>query len=904
MDIGAKIVILFAKPIPSKSMRAIHSVFRLSFLIAVLTAFIPAVANAAVAPVAPTFSTQPTSVASVPAKTVTFKVVAKGTATLTYQWLISTNGGGTFAPMANENPYSGVTTATLSVKSVITGYNGYQFKCKVTNGGGNVTSTPGTLTVATVPIISVQPQPANVVAGNQVTFSVTANSSTELSYQWYKGTTAISEANSSSFTINSASSGDVNSYYVVVSNPAASVKSAVVKLAVSTPPNVTTSPSDQGILAGKTATFKVVATGTATLAYQWQSKPFGSDGGFTNLSNNTTIAGATTASLSVKNVSLGMTGTQFQCVVTNAVGNDTSDPATLSVGSVPVIQTPPMAVSVLAGGTANLTVSAQGSGELSYQWYKGTTPVGENSNTLTLSEVDSTDAGSYTVVITNSIGKVTSKAIIVTITEPAAGVYVGTYSGTLGNKGKIAVVAEDGTAVLIHVATSTVNTDGGNSTGGNLGPISINDDTTFFDITPDGNVSGSVDSTGFNATLQGNDVGNTGVITLTAAPKVATGIQQANAGLYRGTYQGVNGDGSSSEGSLLAILAADGSLFVDISNSGGGGGSGGNNSGNTSVNVSSGNNSDGSGGSDQGATGTINASNMLSFTVFGGKGSGTGTLNPDTDTVTGNFTGGGGHGTFFMQLITPAALANPVQIVGVNKFQDFQQISTTAPTTPAITLYDNAAFNAQVFIAAYPGSDISGLTPTPSLTDPTANVTNLNYSSDSGDWSLGQGFDTLLDMDNTIPAGNYSISVGSLSDGLALTVPADAFPHIPAVTGGTWSTGNLSINARAASTIQFNTFPEYASGGIIQFEIDDVNTTDPKNLQDGNKILHQQNISFYGAPALTSYTIPANTLQPGHLYIAEIGFGAFTTVDQSSLPGTAAIVLFQNHTDFFILTLP
>ena len=126
----------------------------------------------------------------------------------------------------------------------------------------------------------------------------------------------------------------------MVSNDVGSVKSAVVKLAVSNPPNVTTSPSNQGILAGKTATFKVVATGTATLAYQWQSKPFGSEGGFSNLSNNTSIAGATTATLSVKNASLGLNGSQYQCFVSNAVGNDTSDPATLSVGSMPVIQFP------------------------------------------------------------------------------------------------------------------------------------------------------------------------------------------------------------------------------------------------------------------------------------------------------------------------------------------------------------------------------------------------------------------------------------------------------------------------------------------------------------------------------------------------------------------------------------
>ena len=204
----------------------------------------------------------------------------------------------------------------------------------------------------------------------------------------------------------------------------------------------------------------------------------------------------------------------------------------------------------------------------------------------------------------------------------------------------------------------------------------------------------------------------------------------------------------------------------------------------------------------------------------------------------------------------------------------------------------------------YPGQDISGLSPTPSITSPGNSTSDLSFNSDEGGWGLGNGYVSIDALDADIPSGNYSISVGELSDGIALTVPDDAFPHIPAVTGGSWrDDGKLNINARTASTIQFNTFPEYASGGIMQFEIDDVDQSNPLDLHTGSKILHQQNVSFYGAPAQPLHH-PGNTLQPGHLYIAEIGFGAFSTVNQTTLPGTAAVVLFQNHTDFFILTLP
>lgn len=91
------------------------------------------------------------------------------------------------------------------------------------NGGG--TPTP--------PTIQSQPSDRTVTAGQTATFSVTATGSVPLSYQWQKGTTAISGATSASYTTPATTLGDSGSAYsVVVSNSVGSVTSGSAKLTV------------------------------------------------------------------------------------------------------------------------------------------------------------------------------------------------------------------------------------------------------------------------------------------------------------------------------------------------------------------------------------------------------------------------------------------------------------------------------------------------------------------------------------------------------------------------------------------------------------------------------------------------------------------------------------------------
>jgi hypothetical protein len=93
-------------------------------------------------------------------------------------------------------------------------------------------------------------------------------------------------------------------------------------------PAITQHPADATVTAGATAVFTAAASGVPTPTVQWQSKP--PAGVFAN------IGGATSTVLSVPNVTVGASGTQYQAVFSNSSGPSvTTNPATLTVNAAP-----------------------------------------------------------------------------------------------------------------------------------------------------------------------------------------------------------------------------------------------------------------------------------------------------------------------------------------------------------------------------------------------------------------------------------------------------------------------------------------------------------------------------------------------------------------------------------------
>src|SRR5215472_12260846 len=172
-------------------------------------------------------------------------------------------------------------------------------------------------------------------------------------------------------------------------------------------PGITTQPASQTVTAGQTATFTVVASGTAPLSYQWQK-------------NGANIAGATSSSYTTPVTTTSDSGSTFDVVVSNTAGSATSNAATLTVNPAPVaptIITQPTNQTVTVGQAATFSVTATGTAPLSYQWRKnGANIAGATSASYTTPATTTSDSGStFLVVVSNSAGTATSSAATLTV---------------------------------------------------------------------------------------------------------------------------------------------------------------------------------------------------------------------------------------------------------------------------------------------------------------------------------------------------------------------------------------------------------------------------------------------------------------------------------------------------------
>jgi hypothetical protein len=182
-------------------------------------------------------------------------------------------------------------------------------------------------------------------------------------------------------------------------------------------PSITTQPQSQSVRAGLNASFSVVAGGQTPLGYQWTLNG-------TNLVNSAHIGGATGTTLTINNIGASDAG-NYQVVVSNSHGMATSSNARLTV-LFPAATTQPANQAVLLGGNAGLTVAISGTPPLVCQWYFDGSPLtdggrvsGSATTNLNIANVQTNDAGSYRLVVTNNYGSATSSVATLTVLVPA-----------------------------------------------------------------------------------------------------------------------------------------------------------------------------------------------------------------------------------------------------------------------------------------------------------------------------------------------------------------------------------------------------------------------------------------------------------------------------------------------------
>ena len=156
-------------------------------------------------------------------------------------------------------------------------------------------------------------------------------------------------------------------------------------------PAITLNPvASQSVLVGQPVTFTAGASGTPTPSYQWQRLPSGGST-WLNLVNGSGISGSTSSSLTLTATTPNMTGDQYRCVATSALGSATTTASTLTLTFntlVNTVTTPSAgtygAIQILAftvnfsgavtvstaGGTPYLTLIL-GSNHVQAQYYSG-----------------------------------------------------------------------------------------------------------------------------------------------------------------------------------------------------------------------------------------------------------------------------------------------------------------------------------------------------------------------------------------------------------------------------------------------------------------------------------------------------------------------------------------------------
>ena len=95
-----------------------------------------------------------------------------------------------------------------------------------TTGSSSATSSVAALTVVFPPSIAAQPASQTVVNGNNATFSVTAEGTPPLSYQWYFNGSAISGATAANYSVTGVTTSNEGNYTVVITNSYGSVTSS------------------------------------------------------------------------------------------------------------------------------------------------------------------------------------------------------------------------------------------------------------------------------------------------------------------------------------------------------------------------------------------------------------------------------------------------------------------------------------------------------------------------------------------------------------------------------------------------------------------------------------------------------------------------------------------------------
>ncbi|MBI3138422.1 MAG: T9SS type A sorting domain-containing protein, partial [Sphingobacteriales bacterium] len=219
-------------------------------------------------------------------------------------------------------------------------------------------------------------------------------------------TTAYTGTPATTVYVKPAATADYSVYFTTT-NPCTSA-TTTVPVTVNTPvAGLAVSPATRSVCLGGSTTFSASVTGGSPVTYQWQRS---TDGG-TNWSN---ISGATSATLTVSNVTAAMSGYKYRVVASvGSCGSVTSSASgTLTVLALPNGTIASPVVNLIPGRNTTITgTSSPAAAANGWVWTLNGAPISGNTNTQTAS-VDALGTYQATVTDVNGCVNTTNQLVI------------------------------------------------------------------------------------------------------------------------------------------------------------------------------------------------------------------------------------------------------------------------------------------------------------------------------------------------------------------------------------------------------------------------------------------------------------------------------------------------------------
>jgi len=287
-----------------------------------------------------------------------------------------------------------------------------------------VVPTPGAASAVsgTPPVITSQPAGRVIPTGTDVLLTVGATGTPQLRYQWQLNGLSIPDGTNATLSLPNFQAGQAGDYNVVVYNSAGSARGTPFTILTRTGLKFLVPPVNRFATNSQTTNFIAVVEGSGTIRYQWRFN------GIISFPPN--VSGADTDTLVITNCDNSDEGV-YTCTISDDYDQITSPPVTFSIIAKPVYIQSPLSQSAVQGGSVTFSVVVTGTTPLTYRWRKGTTTflggiLYTNQNvtysTLTLTNLQASDAASYNVVVTNLLGfplggQVSASAVLTVLSD-------------------------------------------------------------------------------------------------------------------------------------------------------------------------------------------------------------------------------------------------------------------------------------------------------------------------------------------------------------------------------------------------------------------------------------------------------------------------------------------------------